>query len=166
MATYTSAMRRALARPFIFDAIDKGLSANKTLSMLRGITGPGYESGLGYRRQDFLADFRILKGSAEFRQWYINAGKPENIPSRLIKERPSKIPKRWIYKFRIHGYDREAEKEVDRYITVGSDTELTASEAMAYGQQKHEEFLRGARGYDFEFQYINLVDVYKHEGYE
>jgi len=166
MATYTSAMRRALARPFIMNAIGQGLSANKTLGVLRGITGPGFEKGLGYRRQDFLADFRILKGDAEFRQWFINAGKPETIPDRLIRERTSKIPKKWIYKFKIHGYDREAQKEVDKFITIGSDTYLTTSEARGYGLAKHEEFMRENKGYDFDFMYINVDDVYKHEGYE
>ncbi len=43
----------ATAERFIIKSIRQGLSANETLTMLRG-------AGLGYRRQDFLTDYSRL----------------------------------------------------------------------------------------------------------
>ena len=43
---------RGLAQTFLKGAASRGLSANATLAMLR-------DAGLGYRRTEFLSDFRV-----------------------------------------------------------------------------------------------------------
>ncbi len=100
---------RELARNLFPAFYERGLSANQALKQLR-------EQGLGYRRQDFLSDFR--QGEGAFSQYtkvrYVNEGK---IPSEGILEgKYHGVPDKYSFLFRAEGEDPQTGDPTERYF--------------------------------------------------
>jgi len=106
---------------FIRSAIERGLGANETLELLQ-------KQGLGYRRTDFLSDFRILKGAAE------KGGLMKYVPYDKVMS-PDLYPQGSIYEpynmlttVRVEGYDAKTGKFKEFYVTLGHDQPVTRRE--------------------------------------
>lgn len=115
-----SAKGKALSG-FIRSAIERGLGANETLDLLR-------RQGQGYRRTDFLSDFRILSGAAE------RGGLMKYVPLDKVMS-PDLYPQGDIYEpykmlttTRIEGYDALTSRRKEFYVTIGHDQPVTRRE--------------------------------------
>lgn len=100
---------RNLARNLFAGFYDRGISANKALAELQS-------QGLGYRRQDFLADFR--EGKGEFDQAtrikYVN---PLNTPSEgILEPKYHGVPDKFSMVFRYEGVNKDTGEDITGYM--------------------------------------------------
>lgn len=103
---------------FIRSAVARGLSANATLESLRA-------GSLGYRRTDFLSDFRELstRAAVDERLRFVRrdrAPDPAELP-----EASTTILRRYSYEVRLRGFDPFSGEQQTRYVTVSSSDPLT-----------------------------------------
>lgn len=100
---------RNLARNLFPGFWERGISANKALQELRDL-------GLGYRRQDFLADFRQGKSAYEqaTRIRFVNTDKT---PSQgILESKYHGVPDRYSFVFKATGFDSTTGEESERYF--------------------------------------------------
>lgn len=90
----TSQAVRAIARNYFTAFYERNISANQALKILR-------EAGLGYRRQDFLADYRA--GRERYAQAIrVRFVGEERVPSeRILQPKYHGVPDRYSFIFRI-----------------------------------------------------------------
>lgn len=99
---------RNLARSLFAGFVSEGLSANQALSILR-------EKGLGYRRQDFLRDYREFKGIFESRSSIKYVGE-DKIPSdALFEDRYFGVPDHYAYLYKWKGVDAKTGEVLEGY---------------------------------------------------
>lgn len=116
---------------YIRAGIERGWSANRTLMFLR-------EHGLGYRRQEFLRDFRILRGIKE------RADAMKYTPKRkVISERHYQSVRkigwgRFGTIMKVEAWDRNLEDYVEFKITIYHDTLLSPAELYDIAKAKIE----------------------------
>lgn len=125
---------RGLARRFIPEMLKIGMSATAGLNLLR-------QEGMGYRRTDFLADFRDFSGLAMKRDPLRAIPKKFRPTEATIQRADFKQTKKFYYNYKIDGYDIITQEQTETFITVASDDILTMAEAEAEAEK--------------------LVDVYK-----
>lgn len=95
----SSGGKRGLARNLFEGFYERNISANDALNELR-------EAGLGYRRQDFLADFRAGRGEYDQASAirYVNLNK---VPSEgILDAKYHGVPDKYSLLFRVEGQDQ------------------------------------------------------------
>lgn len=113
---------RGIARRFIPDMLRMGMTATAGLSMLR-------DQGIGYRRTDFLADFRDLAGVAMKRDPLRAIPKKYRPTEATIQRVNVKQLKKFHYSYKVEGFNMITQEDTETWITVASDTILTMQEA-------------------------------------
>lgn len=100
---------RGLARNLLPGFWERGISANAALRELQGL-------GLGYRRTDFLADFRQGKVGydASTRVRFVQ---PDKVPSEgILESKYHGVPDRYSFVFKASGTDVATGEERDQYF--------------------------------------------------
>lgn len=141
---------RGLARGLFAGFYEKGLSANKALEVLKS-------EGLGYRRQDFLNDFRVGLGRYEqaIKVRFVNR---DAVPSEgILESQYHGTPDRYSFVFKASGYDPVSGEERDLYFFMhrGSiDTRGNMeSEASDWLSEQPD-------AYPLEIESVNLLEGY------
>ena len=96
---------------FIMRAINEGWSANRTLRSLQ-------EMGLGYRRADFLRDFRVAKGYVERAGKMQYVRRDATISDRLYYPTKKAMPMRYATIIEVEGTDRRTGETIVRRVWV------------------------------------------------
>ena len=123
---------RAFAQAFVKKAAIEGLSANATLDILRKV-------GLGYRRTDFLADFRLYKKIPKLSDTLKHIRKSYR-PSKNMFLQPKKWMSRkyaFVTKFRV--FKPETGETFTISSRVSSDRILTRGSAERKAIQQVKE---------------------------
>lgn len=116
---------------FIRKAITEGISANETLGILQ-------DFGLGYRRQDFLADYRRLA------EVPIKASRLASVNNRfaptkeLFTETKFDIPTNFRYSVKFSVTIDKTGEQADFYRWVQSDEQMTIGDIKEQGQKAIE----------------------------
>jgi len=87
---------RALAQPFLESLVQKGFGANDALDILK-------DAGIGYRRTDFLSDYRWIAKLPEqaYRLKYVP--KKYTPPSAFIQQMPWDLSENYMVRFTVGG---------------------------------------------------------------
>ncbi len=124
---------RGLARRFIPEMLQKGMSASGGLSFLQG-------KGLGYRKTDFLRDFREMAGR-EMKRDPLQAIPKKYKPTwDTIEMSEYTQAAKLHYSYKITGYDKFKQANVEDWVTVATDDVLTIEEALAEAQRLLEKY--------------------------
>jgi len=113
---------RGLARQFIPEMLRIGMSTSAGLNLLRS-------EGVGYRRQEFLADWRDFAGVAMKRDPLRAIPKKYRPTEATIQRTDFQQTKKFYYNYKIEGYDIITQEQTETFITVASDDILTMQEA-------------------------------------
>jgi len=119
---------RGLARQFIPEMLRIGMSTTAGLNLLRS-------EGVGYRRQDFLADWRDFAGIAMKRDPLRAIPKKYKPTEATIQRTDFKQTKKFNYNYKIEGYDIITQEQTETFITVASEDLLTMEEAEAEAER-------------------------------
>ena len=119
---------RGLARQFIPEMLRAGMSATAGLNLLRS-------EGMGYRRTDFLSDFRDFAGIAMKRDPLRAIPKKYRPTEATIQRVDFQQTKKFYYNYKIEGYNIITQEETETAITVASDVILTMEEAEAEAER-------------------------------
>jgi len=109
----TFSKNRGLARTYIPSLLDLGLSATSALGLLR-------ESGLGYRKTDFLSDWREFAGLEKKKDTFKYIPKRYKPTAATMTETSEMLSREYSYVFEVKGRDviTGEEKKLDwRYAT-------------------------------------------------
>jgi len=135
---------RGVARRFIPEMLQKGWTTGAALGYLKA-------QGLGYRRQDFLSDWRQFSGAERKRDPLKAIPKKYKPTWNTIEMSATKQAAKLHYSYRIEGYDTFTSKDTTEWITVASDQVLTM-------QQAEEEAKRLMERYKSEL-IINVIGI-------
>jgi len=124
---------RGLARQFIPEMLRIGMSATAGLNLLR-------EEGMGYRRTDFLSDFRDFAGVAMKRDPLRAIPKKYRPTEATIQRVDIKQTKKFYYSYKVEGYNIITQQDTESWITVASDDILTMDEAEAEAERLAEVY--------------------------
>ena len=119
---------RGLSRRFIPEMLKAGMSATAGLKLLRS-------EGMGYRRTDFLADFRDFTGLAMKRDPLRAIPKKFRPTEATIQRTEYEQTKKFYYNYKLEGYDIITQEQTETFITVASDDILTMEEAEAEAER-------------------------------
>lgn len=119
---------RGLARQFIPEMLRIGMSTTAGLNLLRS-------EGVGYRRQDFLADWRDFAGIAMKRDPLRAIPKKYRPTEQTIQRTDFQQTKKFYYNYKVEGYDLITQEQTETWITVASDDILTMEEAEAEAER-------------------------------
>jgi len=119
---------RGLSRRFIPEMLKAGMSATAGLKLLRS-------EGMGYRRTDFLKDFRDFSGLAMKRDPLRAISKKYRPTEATIQRVDLKQKKKFYYNYKIEGVNLYTNKMEETWITVASDDILTMEEAEAEAER-------------------------------
>jgi len=124
---------RGLARRFIPEMLQKGMSAGGGLRFLQG-------KGLGYRKTDFLRDFREMSGR-EMKRDPLKAIPKKFKPTwDTIEMAEYRQTAKLHYSYKITGYDKFKQANVEDWLTVASDDVLTMEQALKEAQALLEKY--------------------------
>lgn len=112
---------RGLARNLFPGFYERGLTANQALSELRA-------SGLGYKRQDFLNDFRIGESRYDFETRIKFTNLDANVTERSLFPEYHGVPDKYSFVFRAEGVDPLTGEERQQYFYYHTDSLLTRRE--------------------------------------
>lgn len=124
---------RGLARRFIPEMLQKGMSAGGGLTFLRGMN-------MGYRRTDFLKDFREFAGREMKRDPLKAIPKKFRPDVNTIQESEYKQRAKFNYNYKIEGHDVFTGKDVDEWVTVASEVRISMDEAMSEAERLLEKY--------------------------
>jgi len=124
---------RGLARRFIPEMLRLGMSTNAGLNLLRS-------EGMGYRRTDFLSDWREAAGTERKRDPLRSIPKKYRPTEATIQRTDFEQVKKFNYNYKITGYDPILEKDIEDFITVASDDILTMEEAEEEAQRLADKY--------------------------
>ncbi len=141
---------RGLARLYLEGFIKQGLGANATLRALR-------EMGLGYRRSEFLRDYRLAKGIFEKKPAWKHIPKEKHPSENLFEYRPFRHGKKYTYIVQIEGQNIATGRYETGHATIISNRILTPSELEAMAP-----IAVGKSGSD---RYENISEVLPIAGY-
>jgi len=119
---------RGLARQFIPEMLRAGMSATAGLNLLRS-------EGMGYRRTDFLSDFRDFAGVAMKRDPLRAIPKKYRPTEATIQRVDFQQTKKFYYNYKVEGYNIITQQDTESWITVASDDILTMDEAEAEAER-------------------------------
>lgn len=147
---------RNLARNLFPGFYERGISANNALLELRG-------QGLGYRRQDFLADFR--QGLADYgKSTYVSRLPDGNVPKENgLLSKYHGTPDRYSFVFKASGIDPTTGEAADRYFFQHRNS------LDRVGNMKDDAnswFADQAEGYELEVSKVSLVEGYVNPGWK
>ena len=111
--------------------IERGWSANRTLNFLR-------EHGMGYRRQEFLRDFRIMKGLKEKAEAMKYTPWDKTISPRHYQEVKKLGWGRYATILRVDAWDRETQEYVQFHVTYYHDSPLRPRDLYELAKWKIE----------------------------
>ena len=114
---------RSIARRFIPEMLRMGWTTTKGLALLRA-------EGMGYRRTDFLADWREFSGRAKKQSPLKVIPKKYRPTAATVQITEGVQRKKFNYNYQVTGYDTFLEKEVTTGYTVSSETVLTMEQAL------------------------------------
>lgn len=118
---------RGLARRFIPEMLRLGMTTTAGLSLLRS-------EGMGYRRTDFLSDWREF-GGLERKRDPLRAIPKKLRPTESTIQRTDYAQRsKYNYNYKISGYDLITQKDTETFVTVASDVMLTMEEAETTAQ--------------------------------
>lgn len=124
---------RGLARRFIPEMLRLGMTTTAGLSLLR-------TEGMGYRRTDFLSDWREFSGLARKRDPLRAIPKKYRPTEATIERTDFEQIKKFNYNYKIEGYDVITQKDTESWITVASDTIMTMEEAEAEAERLADKY--------------------------
>lgn len=124
---------RGLARRFIPEMLRLGMTTTAGLSLLRG-------EGMGYRRTDFLADWRQFAGIERKRDPLRAIPKKYRPTADTIERTDYTQRKKFNYNYKVEGYDIITQKDTESWITVASDDILTMAEAEEEAQRLADKY--------------------------
>jgi hypothetical protein len=124
---------RGLARRFIPEMLRLGMTTTAGLNLLRG-------EGMGYRRTDFLADWRQFAGTERKRDPLRAIPKGYRPTEATIERTDYKQRKKFNYSYKVEGYDIITQADTETWITVASDDILTMEEAEEEAQRLADKY--------------------------
>ena len=119
---------RSLSRRFIPEMLKIGMSATAGYNLL-------YDEGMGYRKTDFLKDFRDFSGLAMKRDPLRAIPKKYRPTEATIQRVDIKQTRKFYYNYKVEGVNLYTNKMEDTWITVASDDILTMEEAEAEAER-------------------------------
>lgn len=123
---------RGIGRTYLAGLVDKGLSANKSLKLLRS-------AGLGYRRQDFLRDFKEWRRLGELKETFKYIPKSRKPTMGTITKTEESLTKEYSYIFDIKGKDSLTGRDKIIHWRHSTDDLVTLSEAEDVVDQYMQE---------------------------
>lgn len=141
---------RGLARNLFSGFYERGISANKALTELRGL-------GLGYRRTDFLKDFSQGLGtySQETRIRFVG---PDKIPTEgILSEKYHGVPDKYSFVFKQSGIDADTGEVRDNFFFYHRNTLDTKSTMEEDAQEWASE---QAGRYGIEDSIVKIIEGY------
>jgi len=124
---------RGIARRFIPDMLQKGWTTGGGLSYLK-------KKGLGYRKQDFLADWRQFSGQERKRDPLKSVPKKYKPTWSTIQMSETMQAAKLHYSYRIEGFDTFTGKPTTEWITVATDQVLTMQQAEEEAKRLLERY--------------------------
>ena len=124
---------RGLARRFIPEMLRLGMSATAGLNLLR-------VEGMGYRRTDFLRDFREFAGTERKRDPLRAIPKKYRPTEATIERTDFEQVKKFHYNYKVEGYDLITQEDTETFITVASDDILTMEEAEREAERLADKY--------------------------
>jgi len=124
---------RGLARRFIPEMIKMGMTTSGGMDLFRS-------EGIGYRRTDFLSDWREFAGVAMKRDPLRAIPKKFRPTEATIQRTSYKQTKKFYYEYKLEGYDIITKEQTETFITVASDDILTMEEAEAEAERLCEVY--------------------------
>lgn len=124
---------QGIARRFIPAMIKQGLSQAAGLRMLQG-------QGLGYRKTDFLKDWRQFAGTEMKRDPLRAIPKKYRPTEATIQRAEYEQSKKFHYVYDVEGYDTVLQKDVTDTITVASDDIISMEEAQAEAERLADKY--------------------------
>jgi len=138
---------------FIQQGVAQGLSAAQVNAALR------LETGVGIRRQDLLQGMRVARGVITQGRNIANVRKDRKPTfAQFPTFAPVTSNKKYLIQYEVRWRDPESGATGTRYITVGTDDELTAGELDQAAQAAYEEGQEAER-YKENEQLVTLVPV-------
>ena len=119
---------RGLSRRFIPEMLKAGMSATAGLNLLRS-------EGMGYRKTDFLKDFRDFSGLAMKCDPLRAIPKKYRPTEATIQRVDIKQTRKFYYDYKLEGYDIITQEKTESWITVATDNILTMEEAEAEAER-------------------------------
>lgn len=150
IGSISSSARRELARNLFSGFYDRGISANEALRELQA-------SGLGYKRQDFLNDFR--QGESAFDQaTKIRFVRGDRFPSESLLE-PSYhgVPDKYSLVFKAEGIDKNTGEDREQYFFMHRNTLDTINEMEG---EAYDWMADQADSYGFDVDSVSVVEGY------
>jgi len=126
MTTFSE--NRGLARTYIPSLFEQGLSANKALDFLK-------EQGLGYRRQDFLADWRETSGLKAKEDTFKYIRKDFKPTAATITITEESLSREYSYIFRITGRDSLTGETKELEWRYATDNLISIAEAESIAEE-------------------------------
>ena len=124
---------RGIARRFIPAMLKQGLSQAAGLRMLQG-------QALGYRKTDFLKDWRQFAGTERKRDPLQSIPKKLRPTESTIERAEYEQSKKFHYVYDVKGYDTVLQKDVTDTITVASDDIISMEEALEEAQRLADKY--------------------------
>ncbi len=124
---------RGVARRFIPEMLQNGWTTGRALNYLKS-------QGLGYRRTDFLLDWRQFTGQDRKRDPLKAIPKKYKPTWSTITMSEYRQTAKLHYMFKIEGYDTFTSKKTEEWITVASDQVLTMQQAEAEAKRLLERY--------------------------
>jgi len=124
---------RGLARRFIPEMIKLGMTTGGGLGLLR-------LEGMGYRRTDFLADWREFSGLARKRDPLRAIPKKYRPTEATIERTDYEQVKKFHYSYKVEGYDLVTQESVEDFVTVATDDIMTMQEAEEEAERLADKY--------------------------
>ena len=124
---------RGLARRFIPEMLRLGMSATSGLNLLRA-------EGMGYRRTDFLRDFREFAGTERKRDPLRAIPKKYRPTEATIERTDFEQAKKFHYNYKVEGYDLVTQDSIEDFITVATDDIITMEEAEREAERLADKY--------------------------
>lgn len=109
---------RSQAQPFLSKLASQGLAANEALRQLK-------ESGMGYRRTDFLADYRKATGAEKVKDYAKHIRKDYYPTSAVITMTELNLKRKYHNYVGYNVFDKETEEVLNQTLIIASDNPLT-----------------------------------------
>ncbi len=138
MALIPSYLKRPTAIMKMPQAIAKGLTPTKFLSILKG-------QGLGYRKQRFFADWRNVSGTEKRKDAFKFVRRDRRPPMAAMADVDWNMSQEYMYKVRAFVRTQPGEPLTERMVNIPSDRPMTPTEVEAevYDRWTDEEKYQG-----------------------
>jgi len=124
---------RGLARRFIPEMLRLGMTTTAGLDLLRS-------EGMGYRRTEFLSDWREAAGIERKRDPLRAIPKKYRPTESTIQRTDYEQRAKFNYNYKIEGYDIITGSDTETFITVASDDIMTMEEAEAEAERLADKY--------------------------